>query len=173
MTKETNTVTYQFEAPKTLWEEWKTTVPRGKSLDKRLIELIDADRQGILSDTKRVRHETTPQDTPSPVDRPDRDTYPSTKPDVLEAVDLPASVDPDEAAEAVFAARDYLEEHGPASMRDIVTDVMPDYPLGYDVPQLETGERFRGAWWRRIVKPGLQAVPEVEYRDGHNDYAAK
>lgn len=80
----------------------------------------------------------------------------------LAGVDFPQTKDRAECEAAVYAARDYLREHGPASMRKIVSAVMPAHPLGYDVPDLEPGDRFRGAWWRRIVKPGLEAHPDVE-----------
>lgn len=50
-------------------------------------------------------------------------------------------------------------------MQKIVIDMMPDHSIGYDVPDLEPGDRYRGMWWRRIVKFGLEALPEVEYRD--------
>jgi hypothetical protein len=26
----------------------------------------------------------------------------------------------------------------------------------------EAGERVRGAWWRRVVKPGLKSLPDIE-----------
>ena len=28
--------------------------------------------------------------------------------------------------------------------------------------KVEAGERYRGAWWRRIVKPGLETFEDVE-----------
>ncbi len=39
-------VRYQFQIDDELWEEWKETVPRSKSLEKRLTELIEADKEG-------------------------------------------------------------------------------------------------------------------------------
>ena len=48
---------------------------------------------------------------------------------------------------------------------------MPAHALGYDVPELEPGDRYRGAWWRRIVKPGLDGLDDVVYRENHQDYA--
>jgi predicted ArsR family transcriptional regulator len=84
--------------------------------------------------------------------------------DVLD--DLPKTVDPDAAREAILAARDYLEERETATKADFVGRVMRDYPLGYDpdaaLAKLEAGERFRGAWWRKVVKPGLEAFDDVE-----------
>jgi hypothetical protein len=46
-------VRYQFQIDDELWEEWKETVPRSKSLESRIIELIEADKEG------RVLDETT------------------------------------------------------------------------------------------------------------------
>ena len=55
-------------------------------------------------------------------------------------------------------------------MRDIVTAVMPEVPLGYPVPTLSEGDRYRGAWWRKIVRPGIRAHPAVDYRPNYGDY---
>lgn len=45
-------VRYQFQIDDELWQEWKQTVPRDKSLEKRITELIEADRDGRVSDIK-------------------------------------------------------------------------------------------------------------------------
>ena len=88
--------------------------------------------------------------------------------DALDAVlaDLPSTVDPDAARGAVLAAREYLIKHGPAAKADFVRGVMREHPLGYDpdaaLAKIEAGERFRGAWWRRVIKPGLKAIDGVE-----------
>lgn len=44
-------VKYQFEVDDDTWEEWKHTVPRSKSLEKRLIELIEADTEGRVTES--------------------------------------------------------------------------------------------------------------------------
>jgi biotin operon repressor len=82
--------------------------------------------------------------------------------DAFADIDFPQGRDRTECIDAIHAARDYLRENDKATMRDFVTDVMPDHPVGYDVPQLEPGDRYRGAWWRRVVKPGLKALPDVQ-----------
>jgi len=28
--------------------------------------------------------------------------------------------------------------------------------------KIEAGERYRGGWWRLVVRPGLEAAPDVE-----------
>jgi hypothetical protein len=43
-------IRYQFQADGKLWAEWKETVPRNKSLEKRINELIEADRDGRIED---------------------------------------------------------------------------------------------------------------------------
>jgi len=43
-------VTYQFEIDDETWGEWKDTVPRSKSLDTRLVELIEADAEGRVDE---------------------------------------------------------------------------------------------------------------------------
>lgn len=39
---------YQFEIDPEKWDAWKETVPRTKSLEKRIIELIEADTDGRI-----------------------------------------------------------------------------------------------------------------------------
>ena len=39
-------VRYQFQIDDETWQEWKMTVPRDKSLEQRITELIEADRDG-------------------------------------------------------------------------------------------------------------------------------
>jgi hypothetical protein len=80
--------------------------------------------------------------------------------------ELPVTVDVDDAAAAIGAARDYIRDHGGATKADLVRHVMPDHPLGYDVDgaleKIDGPDRYRGAWWRRVVKPGLEADDDVE-----------
>jgi len=86
-------------------------------------------------------------------------------------VDVPASVNRDAAIEAIGAASEVVRESGPVSKGDVVAAVMADHPLGYDVDAAlakldASGERYRGAWWRKVVKPGLGALDDIEYRNG-------
>jgi hypothetical protein len=43
-------VRYQFQVDDETWEEWKNTVPRSKSLETRIIELIEADAEGRVQE---------------------------------------------------------------------------------------------------------------------------
>ena len=87
--------------------------------------------------------------------------------DALDAVlaDLPSTVDPADARETIHTAREYLREAGPASKATIVREVMPTHPLGYDadaaLAKIDGDGRYRGAWWRKVVRPGLEALPDV------------
>lgn len=80
----------------------------------------------------------------------------------LQNLPLPATVDRSDAIEAIRAARSYLHREGRATQRQFIRDVMPEHPLSYEVPDLQEGERYRGSWWRKVVKPGLEALPDVE-----------
>lgn len=85
---------------------------------------------------------------------------------ILEYIEIPAGRE-DEKEAAIRAAIDYLETCGRATKEAFVKNVMTEHPAGYDVEkaieQCETeGERYRGAWWRRVVKPALKRHPNVE-----------
>jgi hypothetical protein len=79
----------------------------------------------------------------------------------------PNRIPDQDAGDAITAAVEYIQETGGASMREIVRTVMPEHPLGYDVPELEQGERYRGSWWRKVVKPGLEEHPEIRAPKQH------
>jgi hypothetical protein len=42
--------TAQIGVERSLWEDWKMTVPRNKSLETRINELIEADKNGNVTD---------------------------------------------------------------------------------------------------------------------------
>ena len=50
-------VRYQFQIDDDTWQDWKQTVPRDKSLEARIIELIEADRDGRVQDKKEDTNE--------------------------------------------------------------------------------------------------------------------
>lgn len=147
------------------------------------VAVLEEHHPGLLEELREVvcengaEVERTPP-APEPAEAPAADDVPGREPEKaedgpeerLQAVDFPRGRDRDECVETVLEAREFLRREGSASMRDFVTEVMPEYPLGYDVPELEPGDRYRGAWWRKIVKPGLKALPDVKYRQGHGDY---
>jgi hypothetical protein len=148
-------VKYQFQVDDEKWEEWKDTVPRSKSLDERIIELIEADTEGrveagaVKPTSVSASPETSETQSPPEAELPD--------------LSLPSGVDRDAATEAIRAAVGYIREHDGATMREIVVDVGAEHPLKYDIPdEIKPGERYRGAWWRRVVKPGLEGHTDAQ-----------
>jgi len=154
-------------------EQYKITTEAARQKLAELYDRGDVDRRKAggttlwwhtgdepITEDERAGDATATDTSPEPSTRePERDLE---EPDPLEAVDFPAGRDREECREAVYAAREYLREEGRASKREIVESVMPEHALGYDVPDLDDGTRYRGAWWRRVVKPGLQALEDVE-----------
>jgi len=129
--------------------------------------------QGAGEPTPDLEGDQSPTDTDRPTRAATEDASPDTQP--FDGVEFPTGKDREQCVEAINAAREYLRAEGPATMREIVSAVHPDYPLGYDVDaalaKVEAGERYRGAWWRRIVKPGLDAAGDVQSpAPGQSDY---
>ncbi|RLM87896.1 winged helix-turn-helix domain-containing protein [Haloarcula sp. Atlit-7R] len=131
-------------------------------VDRGLYELVEENAPAVGDEDGQQRREepTTPPSETSPVDREERRE--TNVEDALDAVDFPGGREREECVEAVRAAYEYLQREGSGTMREFVREVMPEHPVGYDVPDLEPGERYRGAWWRKVVKPGLAAIPDVE-----------
>jgi hypothetical protein len=48
-------VRYQFQIDDEEWEAWKNTVPRSKSLEQRITELIKADAEGRVEEAGNER----------------------------------------------------------------------------------------------------------------------
>ena len=52
-------------------------------------------------------------------------------------------------------------------------NVMPEHALGYDVDaaiaKVDSQERYRGGWWRSVVKPGLEALEADERAENAAD----
>lgn len=90
------------------------------------------------------------------------ESRPDAEQDPFMLAEWPSNRSPGECRQAVYAARDYIEDQGSATMRELVAEILPEHPVGYDVVELEEGDRYRGAWWRKVVKPGLEALPEIE-----------
>jgi len=49
--EEVDMTKYQFQIDDEKWEAWKDTVPRSKSLEERIIELIEADTEGRVEES--------------------------------------------------------------------------------------------------------------------------
>jgi hypothetical protein len=161
---------------------------RGESYEDVIWRLVnEADAQNRIAASDSPERADTIERSPEveavqePVEEPVEDTTSRDGPAVhLEDVEFPGSKDREACVEAVLAAYEYLQENGKATMRQFVAEVMPEHPISYDVPDLEPGERYRGAWWRKVVKPGLEALPDVErpprggsdwtYRGGNGEF---
>lgn len=73
-------VKYQFEVDDESWRKWKNTVPRSKSLDQRIIELIEADTEGRVQppeedDIAESDSSASRGEGPDAGDAPDHDTF--------------------------------------------------------------------------------------------------
>lgn len=133
------------------WHVDRVTPPRVDPAEHPAQTALEEAREETENAEQRVQH--IPDDDP------------------LAAVEFPSGKDREECVEAVRAAESYVLEHESATMRDFVADVLPEHPVGYEIVDLEQGERYRGAWWRRVIKPGLEALPTVEApADGHSEW---
>jgi hypothetical protein len=126
-------VRYQFQVDDETWREWKATVPRSKSLEQRIIELIEADRDGrVAAPSSGSSHGIT---------------LPASVPDRVAAADARA---------AITAALELVASDGGVERKEIIDEIAPEHPLGYD----DIGER--GAWWRRVIRPALEEHAQYE-----------
>jgi len=119
----------------------------------------------------RTRRESAPTTSADPSTGADTDgattADTAAESDPLADVDLPGGRDPEECRDALDAARTYLREQGRATKTELVAEVMPTHPLGYDTDAAldkigSDGERYRGGWWRQIVRPGLKNLDGVD-----------
>lgn len=131
-------VKYQFEIETEKWESWKNTVPRSKSLEERIIELIEADTEGRVVEEESEDSETVP----APVE------------DALDQLELSS---PERAA--VRASWGHLRENGTSQRSKFVEDVYPDHHANYADRDLKNPER---SWWKNVVDPNLRKLPGVE-----------
>lgn len=134
---------------------------RGESYEDVIWELIHRGDADDVEDDQEPSETWPPEEQEPEPPRP-TDGAESGVEAFLSEVEFPSSKPHEECVEAVRAAYEYLQVNGKGTMREFVQEVMPEHPVGYDVPELEPGERYRGAWWRRVVKPGLEAQPDVE-----------
>jgi DNA-binding transcriptional ArsR family regulator len=122
----------------------------------RRLGLVESPYRGLYELAAGQEHDTDTRDR-------GRETTPAPEADADPYADLefPQGVAREPAIGAIEAAVAYLRAEGGASMRELVREVMPEHDLGYEVPELASGERYRGSWWRKVVKPGLEATDAV------------
>lgn len=154
--------TYQFEIDDEKWDDWKDTVPRSKSLEERIIELIEADTDGRVQEpseddiaesglsSPRTAAESTPmidEKTPGS-SQEDENLREQLRDELAGSGDLlEARVD------EVLKMYDYLREHGTAEKDDLL-----------DVVDVEaTDYKDADSVWSNMVKgkDTLRTLPGV------------
>ncbi|MDS0478674.1 hypothetical protein [Natrinema sp. 1APR25-10V2] len=113
-------VKYQFEISDEKWEKWKNTVPRSKSLEARIIELIEADTEDrVLEEMDNAPPSSELEQTEQREDAPPEpsvthDDGKSVREEaerVLRGLDLPGRGDDLEGRiEALLEMHDFLRE---------------------------------------------------------------
>jgi len=169
-------VKYQFEIDDERWDEWKNTVPRSKSLEERIIELIEADTEGRVRESREddIANTGSSEDATETVTGDGR-TDTEAKEEVYEELEKRAetleSVDEetrshlreelagsgdtlDARVDETLKMYDYLREHGSAEKDDLLDVVDVD----------ATGYASRNSVWSNMVKgkDTLRALPGVE-----------
>lgn len=140
---------------------------RGESYEDVIWRLIE-DKDGADDIATTGVSEPEPEPERTPVETVE--SHGSDLDDVeraLEDVKFPATKDREECIEAIRAAYEHLQANGKATMSEFVTEVMPEHPAGYDAESdvekiNDPDQRNRSTWWRKVVKPGLGALPDVE-----------
>jgi len=153
--------TYQFEVDDDVWDDWKQTVPRSKSLQQRIIELLEADAEGRVRQGP-VDHER--DDGPTPVVE---HATPAAGPidEVVETARAAWADDPDARRQArVDSLRAALEsvKDEPLSKSELQAAAYPDSD--------DLGQNER-TWFRKTVKPYLQEVAEYSNSDHQWHYS--
>jgi hypothetical protein len=82
------------------------------------------------------------------------------EPEIVLPDELPHSIDQSEAREVIGRVLELVDDGGPLQRTEIVDRLDDSHSLGYDM------DNPRGAWWRRIVRPGLEANG-ASYTNGH------
>ena len=166
---EANMVTYQFKIPDEKWNEWKNTVPRSKSLEQRLNELIQADAAGRVRDAKVGRHDERATETVADSDEGEtRGADVALPPELEDALaEFRATCeeyDAERAAVRVAAAKAIMQlliaEDG-LGKSDAQDELLPEFSVPNQSPQ---------TWWDKQGKRLLKDVDVVEYESGRNEY---
>jgi hypothetical protein len=131
-----------------VWQRLNSRKQPGDSFNDVLNRLLDSDDSSHSEDSTHTDHDPIAATVTIPESKPNR-------------------IPDEKAREAITAAVEFIQTNDGASMREIVVEVMPEHPLGYEVPELEQGERYRGSWYRKVVKPGLEEHPEIRAPKQH------
>jgi len=173
-------VKYQFEIEDEKWEKWKDTVPRSKSLETRIIELIAADTEGRVAENNgsgTASSDRYPQGESEEHDLPEPDPAPdlahADREDVehaLRELGLPGQGDDLEARiEALLEMHDLLREHeGVKITTSQLKEIGAEFDHGYtDVDSFWTNcvkkNKAQGRENALTTLPGVQEASSGEY----------
>ena len=139
-------VRYQFQIDDETWQEWKQTVPRDKSLEQRIIELIEADTEGLVLEKKPAKKEAE-QRSENHIKHSPHNDIEADADAVLRSLNLPGSGTKYEArVDTLLAFYNHLRNHkgervSKSDMKNIV-----------DERDLDVGYASFGSLWNNWVK---------------------
>jgi len=124
-------------------------------------DVVDDDQEGTRADhagdptPDESSVDSSSAESATSVDDPRREIPGLVEKEIV-AFDPPGDGDLQERRrDAIRAAYRHLREHGTATRSDFL-EVYDQEPAGYD------SASPKGSWWRRVVRPGLQHLPDVE-----------
>jgi hypothetical protein len=149
-------VKYQFEIDDDDWRAWKNTVPRTKSLDERIRELIAADTDGRVREAEAGRQQSSGQPTDAASIKPETPqvTLPENVEETLRGEIAGSGELLDARVDAIMSMYSVLRERGQAEKDELLDAVDVD----------ATGYASRASVWSNMVKgkDTLSALPGVE-----------
>lgn len=156
-------VTYQFDIDDDEWASWKRQVPRDKTLDTRIRELLQADREGRV-----MEPETAP--TPDPESTPTR------------VEETPAEPADDIEWAITETVADWADESDERRQKRIETlrcalEALREKPMSKKQMQTECYEEVPNqnerTWYRKTVRPALGLVSEYDSSSGEYHWVGR
>lgn len=128
----------------------------GESLPEERVETDTEAQTTKVTGSETPPHEEETPETPPPDPQAGTSAPPHERsPDAIEAFDPPGTLEEKDLRRgALRRAYNYLRRRGRARRTDFESDVFPEAPGGYESPD--------EGWWRDVVRPGLDALPDVE-----------
>lgn len=132
-------------------------------LDDEVVTDVEAQAERVVgSETLPHDQETVEEQPPGPQETVPGRPYEAAD-DAIESFDPPGT--PDQAAQrrrALRRAYEFLRGRGSGSREEIVDEVFPEEPGAYEGPD--------DGWWTRVVRPGLEQLPDVESVDDGKEW---
>lgn len=141
-------VRYQFQIDDKKWADWKRTVPRDKSLEQRIIELIEADRDGRVEAATRDELRSDGAGTIAStrtVDSPIADVVQDWRP----GNDLDRRKQRRHAGQA---ALEFLRERGVAQAQEFRAELEAEHPVDGQSAQ---------TWWTQTARQCLNQAEDA------------